>query len=165
MLTGSKTKFICFLPEYLLFSNFLPVSSLCISRVFAILMCIVYHICLTEWTSQVHRKWQGSPWIRWGLSVETVSCLHLPDSAVPVTRGSVPWVGTWWRVYTAVCSWPVPYLAKAHPKWGFAFVFEWLQQSNASLACHCCGLGRKTPVWVCESVCACVFASNFFFFF
>lgn len=43
MLTGSKIKFVCFLAVYMLSSDFVPVSSLCISRAFAILMCSLSH--------------------------------------------------------------------------------------------------------------------------
>lgn len=44
VLTGSKIKFVCFLAVYMLLSDFLPVSFLCISRALAILMCSLSHV-------------------------------------------------------------------------------------------------------------------------
>lgn len=76
-----KTKFICFLPMYLLFSDLLLVSLLCFSTVFVILIGSWSHTPndMDHWG---HGRWQGSPGIRWGLSGKMACCPHLPGSAV-----------------------------------------------------------------------------------
>lgn len=126
-----KTKFIWFLPVYLRFSDLLLVSSLCVST------------CRTTWTSEVHGRWQGSPGIRWELSGKMACCPHLPERFLCVcTRGPV----------LSVCSGECAQLCVPGCPIGgslqmrcFVFVFEWLQQPNASLACHRMNQGGKRP--------------------
>ena len=105
--TCSNTRFICFLLVYLLFSDFLPVSSLLISRVFAILMCSLSHmpnkmdqsgLTKAEVTlDKMGAKCQGSilPTPAW----PCCACLQRVRSVV----------GARWRECTAVCPWSVPY--------------------------------------------------------
>ena len=153
VLTDLKTKLTCFSPaQYVLFSDLLPVSSLCFSRELVTLICGLSHTA-NKMGQAGSREGTGSPWMRWGLSVMMGSCLCLLGSAVSVARRSILWAYARWRVCPVVCP-GLSHTRLKLPQVKF-FVFEWLQQPNASLACHCEELGRETPI--CSPWFVCLF--------
>lgn len=88
MMTGLKTKLICFLPVYLLFSDFPPVSLLGFLRALTILVCSLSHMP-NQMDQSGSREVVGVTLGKMGFSVEMLSCLHLLGSAVSVARGSI----------------------------------------------------------------------------